>query len=328
MKAPRRKFLHLAAGAAALPAVSRIAMAQAYPSRPVRIIVAYAPAGPVDILARIFGERFSEASRQPVVVENISGAGGNVGADRVAKAAPDGYTLLMANTAQIVINPSLYERMPFDAIRDFAPISQVVFTPNILAVHNDVPVKSVSDLVALARSRPGQLTYGSAGVGTSQHLAGELFKSTARLDIQHVPYRGISLAMTDLLGGRITMVFGNTSAVLPLMRENKLRPLAVTSLTRASSASHLPTVAESGFPGYDVTASFGLLAPAGTPPEIVQKLYGEAKRVAALPDIRKRLDELGMEVITNTPDEFAAVIKSETPKWARLIKEAGIKVTD
>jgi tripartite-type tricarboxylate transporter receptor subunit TctC len=325
MKLPRRQFLHLAAGAPVLPAVSRIAWAQTYPTRPVRIVVAFAPAGTVDILARLLGEGLSQKWGQPVIVENIAGAGGNVGADRVAKAAPDGYTLLMANTAQIVINPSLYSRMPFDPAKDLAPVSQVAFSPNILAVHNDVPAKSVPELVVYARARPGQLTFGSAGVGTSQHLAGEVFKSMAHLDMQHIPYRGLSPAITDLLGGRITMIFGNISNVLPLMREQKLRGLAVTSIDRVSAAPELPTIAESGFPGYDVTASIGFLAPAKTPPGIVQALYLDTKTILARPELLMRLDELGMEVIAGSPTEFSNVIKLELPKWASVIKEAGIK---
>jgi tripartite-type tricarboxylate transporter receptor subunit TctC len=328
MNLPRREFLRLAAGIAALPALPRTAMALDYPTRPVHIIVGFAPGGPNDILARLLGERLSEKWSQPVVVENVAGAGGNVGADRVAKAAPDGYTLLLAGAPQFTINPSLYDRMPFDPAKDLAPVSLVAFAANVLAVHNEIPVQNVQELVAYARARPGQLTFGSAGVGTSQHLAGEVFKSMAHVQMQHIPYRGIAPAITDLLGGRITMVFGNVSNVLPLMREQKLRGLAVTSANRVSAAPELPTIAESGFPGYDVTLSLGFVAPANTQPAIINALYLDTKAVLAQDVIRKRLAELGMEIMIASPDEFSDLIRSETPKWASIIKQAGIKAGD
>jgi tripartite-type tricarboxylate transporter receptor subunit TctC len=258
----------------------------------------------------------------------MGGAAGMTGGQRVAKAAPDGYTLLMAASASIVTNVSLYDKLPFDPVKDLAPISQVCFTPNILAVNNDVPANSVQELAALARARPGQLTFGSAGVGTSQHLAGELFKAMAGINLQHVPYRGIAQVMPDLLGGRLTMVFGNISAVLPLARDNKVRAMAVTSLKRSASVPDLPTMAEQGFPGFDSTAWFGLMAPAGTPAPIVAKLHGEAVKSLARPDVRKRFGDLGMEVIANSPTEFADIIKAEIPVWAKIIKESGAKATD
>jgi tripartite-type tricarboxylate transporter receptor subunit TctC len=263
-----------------------------------------------------------------VVIENVTGAGANIAGDRVAKAAPDGYTLLLASLAQLTINPSVYDKMPFDTVKDVIPVTQAVFTPNILAVNNDVPAKSVAELVALARSQPGLLTFGSAGVGTSQHLAGELFKSMAGVNIRHVPYRGATPVIADLLGGRISMFFGNVTSVLPLVQEGKLRGLAVTSLKRLAATPDLPTLDESGFAGFDATASFGLVAPAGTPPAIIDKLHRETVRILALPDVRKRFAELGSEVIGNSPGEFAAVIKAEIPQWAKLIKEAGIRAGD
>jgi len=299
-----------------------------YPDRQIRLLVGFAPAGPADIAARVVAERLSEAWGKPVVVENITGATGNVAADRVAKAAPDGYTLMMAAGATIVTNVSLYDKLPFDPVKDFAPISQVVFTPNILAVNNDVPAKTVAELVALAKARPGELTFGSAGVGTSQHLAGELFKSMAGVNLQHVPYRGIAQVMPDLLGGRLTMVFGNISAVLPLARDNKVRAMAVTSIRRSASVPDMPTMAEQGFPGFDSNAWFGLMAPAGTPAPIIARLHAETVKILARPDVRKRFDELGMEVIGNTPTEFADVIKAEIPVWAKIIKASGAKATD
>ena len=299
-----------------------------YPTKTMRILVGFAAAGPADMIARLVGDKLSEAFGQSVVIENVSGAAGNIAGDRVAKAAPDGYTLLMASNAQVTVNPSLYDKMPYDPGKDLAPISQAVFTPNILVLHNDVPAKNVQELVAFVRSHPGKLSFGSAGVGTSQHLAGELFKAMAGLDIQHVPYRGAAPVITDLLGGRIDMFFGNIAPLLPLIREGKLRALAVTALKRVAAIPDLPTMAESGFPGFDATASFGLMAPAGTSATIIEKLHRETVRIAALADIRKRLDDLGMEVIANTPAEFSDVIRSETRQWAKVIKEAGIKASE
>lgn len=301
------------------------AAAQTYPDRPIRLLVGFAAGGPADISARVLGDRFAEAWGQPVVIENITGAAGNIATERVAKAAPDGYTLLLAASATIVTNPSLYQKLAFDPVNDLAPVSQVCFTPNLLVVPSDLAAKSVKELVAYARAQPGTLTFGSAGVGTSQHLAGELFKTMAGIDIQHVPYRGIAAVMPDLLGGRLTMAFGNISAVLPLVREGRLRALAVTSARRSASAPNLPTMIEEGFAEFDSTAWFGLMAPAGTPAPVIAKLHREAARILALPDVRSRFDELGMEVIGNTPAEFAAVIKTETPQWAKVIKAAGIK---
>jgi tripartite-type tricarboxylate transporter receptor subunit TctC len=292
------------------------------------MLVGFAPAGPADIIARVVGDKLSQAWGQPVVIENVSGAAANLAGDRAAKSAPDGYTLLMASNAQITVNPSLYDKMPYDTVKDLVPITQVVFTPNILAVHNDVPARNVQELAALARAQPGKLTFGSAGVGTSQHLSGELFKSMGRLEMTHIPYRGGAPVVTDLLGGRLTMFFGNISVVLPQTREGKLRALAVTSAKRFAATPELPTMAESGFPGFDATASFGLMAPTGTPPAIIDKIHREAVKIMAMADVRKRLDDLGMEVIANSPAEFAAVIKSEIPQWAKVIKEAGIKATD
>jgi tripartite-type tricarboxylate transporter receptor subunit TctC len=260
-----------------------------------------------------------------VIVENVTGGAGNVAADRVAKAAPDGYTLMAAASATIVTNPSLYPKLGFDPVKDFAPITQAVYTPNLLAVPADLPVNSVAQLVAYARAQPGKVTFGSAGVGTSQHLAGELFKTMAGIDITHVPYRGIAAVMPDLLAGRISMVFGNITAVLPLVRDGRLRALAVTSPRRWASVPDLPTMIEVGYKDFDSTAWFGLMAPAGTPQPIIDRLHQETVRILARADVRERFDVLGMEPIGNTPAEFAAVIAVETPQWAKVIRDAGIK---
>jgi tripartite-type tricarboxylate transporter receptor subunit TctC len=305
--------------------VTGTAAAQDYPDRPIRLLVGFAAGGPADVMARLVGDKLAEVWGKPVIVENITGGAGNVAADRVAKAAPDGYTLMAAASATIVTNPSLYPKLGFDPVKDFAPITQAVYTPNLLAVPADLPVNSVAELVAYARAQPGKVTFGSAGVGTSQHLAGELFKTMAGIDITHVPYRGIAAVMPDLLAGRISMVFGNITAVLPLVREGRLRALAVTSPRRWASVPDLPTMIEVGYKDFDSTAWFGLMAPAGTPQPIIDRIHQEAVRILARPDIRKRFEEIGMEAIGNTPGEFAAVIAAETPQWAKVIKDAGVK---
>ena len=295
-----------------------------YPNRPVKILVGFTPGTAPDLAARILAERFAEVWATPVVVENLQGAGSNIATERVAKSPADGYTLLMGGNSALVINPSLYETLPFDPVKDFAPISQVFIAANVLAVPSDVPVKSVADLVALAGASPGKLSYGHAGVGTSQHLGAELFKYMAKLDIASVPYRGTTAFIPDLVSGRITMSFANIVNVLPLAREGKLRPLAITSAKRSALAPDLPTMAESGFPGFEAVPWFGLLAPAGTPKDIIDKLHGDTVKTLALPEVRKKFDELGLEPVGNTPAEFAAVIKKEMPEWAKVIKDAGI----
>jgi tripartite-type tricarboxylate transporter receptor subunit TctC len=300
-----------------------------YPDRAVRMIVGYPPAGPVDIIARIMSDKLAEIWGQPVVVENISGAGGNIAGDRVAKATSDGYTLLVATNAQLAVNPSLYNKMTYDPAKDLMPISQVVYSPNILVVPNDVPAKNVQELVAYARSHTGEkLTFASAGVGTTQHLAGELFKAMANIDIQHVPYRGAAPVITDLLGGRLTMYFGAISPLIPLVQEGKVRALAVTSAERFGASPNLPTMIEAGFPGFVSILSIGLMAPAGTSPAIIDKVHQDTMKVLAMPDVRKKLGDIGMEVIGNSPAEFAAAIKTETPQWARVIKDAAIKASN
>jgi tripartite-type tricarboxylate transporter receptor subunit TctC len=298
----------------------------AYPNRPVKILVGFTPGTAPDLAARILADRFAEVWGTPFVVENIPGAGSNVATERAAKAAADGYTLLMGGNSSLVINPSLYETLPFDPLKDFAPISQVFIAANVLAVPTEVPVKSVAELVALAKAQPGKLSYGHAGVGTSQHLGAELFKYMAKVDIASVPYRGTTAMMPDLLAGRITMSFANIVNVLPLAREGKLRPLAITSIKRSTLAPDLPTMAESGFPGFEAVPWFGLVAPAATPKDVVEKLYGETVRTLALPEVRKKFDELGLEPVGSTPAEFTAIIRKEMPEWAKVIKDAGIKL--
>jgi tripartite-type tricarboxylate transporter receptor subunit TctC len=297
-----------------------------YPNRPVKIVVGFTPGTAPDLAARILADRFAETLGSPFVVENIQGAGSNIGTDRVAKAPADGYTLLMGGNSALVINPSLYDTLPFDPVKDFAPISQVFIAANVLALPPEVPAKTIEELVALAKAQPGKLSYAHAGVGTSQHLAAELFKYMAHVDIVPVAYRGTTALLPDLLAGRVTMSFANIVNVVPLAREGKLRALAITSVKRSALAPDLPTMAESGFPGFEAVPWFGLLAPAGTPKDIIDKLYAETARTLAMPEVRKKFDELGLQPIGNTPAEFAAVIKKETPEWAKVIKDAGIKL--
>jgi len=299
------------------------ALAQAnYPDRAVRIIVTFAPGSATDITARMFAQKLTEAWGVPVTVENIAGAGGTVGADRVAKAAPDGYTLGWLANGAVTISPSL-QGTPYDSTRDFVPISQTLVMASIVAVNNDLPAKSFQELIALAKAEPGKLSYATPGVGTPQHIGGELLKSQAGVNIVHVPYRGA--LFTDVIGGRVPMTLQNMAAILPIVREGKLRGLAVTSLKRSSAIPELPTVAELGLAGFEATSWFGLLAPPSTPAAIVAKANQEILKIVAQPDMRERFSKLGLDTVGNSPSEFAAVIKADIAKWAKVIKEAGIK---
>src|ERR1700728_3019774 len=286
---------NLLAALAVLLAAQTASAQSSYPNRPVKILVGFTPGTPPDLVARILSDRFAEVWGTPFVVENIPGAGSNIATERVAKAKADGYTLLMGGNSSLVINPSLYDSLPFDPIKDFEPISQVFIAANVLAVPSELPVKSVAELVALAKANPGKLSYGHAGVGTSQHLGAELFKYMAHIDIAPVPYRGTTALMPDLLANRITLSFANISNVIPLAREGKLRALAITSIKRSALAPDLPTMAESGYPGFEAVPWFGLLAPAGTPQHVIDKVHDETVKVMAMPEVRKRFDELGLE---------------------------------
>jgi tripartite-type tricarboxylate transporter receptor subunit TctC len=306
---------------------AQTALAQSgYPNRPIKILVGFTPGTAPDVVSRILADRFAEDWGAAVVIENIPGAGSNIATERVAKASADGYTLLMGGNGALVINPSLFETLPFDPVKDFAPISQIFIAANVLVLPPEQPVNSVADVVALAKAQPGKLSYAHAGVGTSQQLAAELFKYMAHVDIKGVPYRGTTAFMPDLLANRITMSFANITNVMPLVREGKLRALAITSIKRSALAPDLPTMAESGYAGFEAVPWFGLLAPAGTPQDVINKLHDETVKVMALPEVRRRFDELGLESVGNTPAEFAAVIKKETPEWAKVIKDADIKL--
>jgi tripartite-type tricarboxylate transporter receptor subunit TctC len=308
----------------ALLIVGSPAAQSTYPEKPIRLVVGLPPGSQTDTVARLFSQKLAEALERPIVVENVAGFSGNIAADRVVKAAPDGYTLGLLSDGPLVMNPSLY-KLAYDPVTDFAPVSQVVAGLNMVVVNNDVPVKSVNELVALAKAQPGMLTFASSGSGTATHMATELFKSVAGLDIRHIPYKGGVAAIPDLLSGRVTMMFSPMVGVLPLAREGKLRALAVTSLRRSPAAPELPTIAESGYPSFEFTIWYELLAPARTPATIVLRLHLETVKALAQADVRAKLTALGMEAIGNSPDEFAAAIKSEIPQWAKVIMESGIK---
>jgi tripartite-type tricarboxylate transporter receptor subunit TctC len=302
------------------------ALAQgAYPEQTVRILVGFSPGVAPDVTARLLADRLGEAWGKPVVVETITGAGGNIATTRVAKAPADGYTLGMIGNGSLIFSPSMYDKLAFDPLKDFAPISQIFVAANLLVVPNDVPAKTLPELIALARSQPGALTYAHAGAGTSQHLAAELFKFMAGLDIRPIAYRGTTALLPDLLAGRVTMSFGNIVNVLPLVRDGKLRAFAVTSSKRSGIAPDLPTMAESGYPGFEAVPWFGLMAPAGTSSAIVERLHRDTAKVLAQGDVRKKLNDLGLDVIGGTPAELTAVIEREIPQWARVIKQAGIR---
>jgi tripartite-type tricarboxylate transporter receptor subunit TctC len=299
------------------------ASAQAYPDRTIRILVGFTPGSATDISARMFAQKLGEAWSVPVTVENVPGSGGSIGGERVAKAAPDGYTLYWGANGALTINPSLQANPTFEPLRDLAPIARLLVMPSILAVNNDVPAKSIAELIALARAQPGQLSYASPGTGTPQHIAGEVFKRQVAIDIVHVPYRGANF--TDVIGGRVTMTLQNAGAILPTVREGKLRGLAVTSLKRSPNMPEFPTMVEEGVADFEAISWFGLLAPAGTPAAVVAKLHQEAVRIVSHPDVREKFGLIGLDVVGDPPDAFAAIIRSDTLKWAKVIKDAGIK---
>ncbi|MBI1990809.1 MAG: tripartite tricarboxylate transporter substrate binding protein [Betaproteobacteria bacterium] len=301
------------------------AHAQTYPAKSIRIVVPFAPGGGADIIARILGQKMTDSWGQQVVVDNRAGASGNIGAEIVAKAAPDGHTLLMASSA-LAINPSVYRSVPYDPIKDFAPITQPALLPNILVVHSSVPVKTVRDLIALAKSRPGQLAYASAGAGTGTHLAAEMFKLQAGVDMVHVPYKGGGAVISDLLGGQVALTFATLPSVMPYVKAGRLRALAMTTTKRWPGLPTVPTIAESGFPGFEISTWIGLLAPAGTPKDVVGKLHGEVTRILKLPDVRERFDSLGMEPVGDSPEQFAQYIRSELAKYAKVVRQSGARV--
>jgi tripartite-type tricarboxylate transporter receptor subunit TctC len=305
-------------------APSAASAADAYPTRPVRMIVAYPPGGGTDIVGRMMAQKLGETLGQTVVIDNRGGATGNIGTELAARANPDGYTLLMGNVAPNAINVSLFKKLPYDPVKDFAPVSLVAITPNILVVNPAVPVKTVKDLIALAKAKPGVLNFPSAGVGSSSHLAGELLKILARVDMVHVPYKGGGPALIDTISGQMQVMFATMPAAMPHVKSGKVRPVAVTTDKRSQTLPELPTIAET-VKGYEASTWYGLLAPAGTSPAIVTRLHQDVVKILTTPDTREKLVAQGFEPVGNTPAEFGAYIKSEIAKWGRVIREAGIK---
>lgn len=315
-----------AIGASLITAAGTATAQTAYPDKAIKIIVGF-PAGSIpDITARLLGEKLQASMGKPVVTENAPGAGGNIASSRLTKAEPDGYTLYLAGNGSMVINPNLYEKLPYDPVKDMDPISLINAWPNALAVANDVPAKTVQELVALAKTKPDELTYGHGGLGISQHLAAEMFKHMGGLAVRPVAYTSGTNVLPDVVAGRVSLCFCALSNTLELAKDGKLRVLAVTSLERTPIAPQLSTMAEAGFPGFHVTAWFGLMAPAGTPQSIIDKLYGEAAKAMKSADVRKKLEEQGILSIGSTPAELAAVIKSDTAYWAKLINAIGLKL--
>jgi tripartite-type tricarboxylate transporter receptor subunit TctC len=306
--------------AAAIP--SGEASAQAWPTRPIRLVVTFPPGGAPDILARLFSEKAQLG--QSVVVDNKPGAGGNIGAEFVAKAAPDGYTIVMGTVGTHAINGALYAKMPYDMVRDFAPVSLVASAPNLLVVNNNLPVKTVSDLISYMKANPDKLSFGSPGVGTSVHVSGELFKSMTGTTMTHVPYKGRQFAIPDLVGGTIQLMFDNMPSALPMAREGKIRAVAVTTLKRSPSAPEIPTVAET-IPGFEAVTWFAMFAPAGTPRSAVDRLHQEVLRVYRLPEVQERLHKLGLDALLTTPEQLATYQAAEISKWGDVVRKSGAR---
>jgi len=320
-----RTLIHAAIAAVSLLGASA-ATADNYPSKPIRIVAPSTPGDAPDVIARLVAERLSSAVGQQVFVENHPGAGGVVGSDIVAKAAPDGYTLIIGNAGSHGINASVYSKLPYDIQRDFAPVSQIAIAPNIMVVNPELPVKNVKEFIAYAKARPGALNYASGGNGSSAHMSMELFKSMAGIDLLHVPYKGSSPALTDVITGQVSAMIVNMPPAVPFVKAGKLRALAVTTRSRSPLLPEVPTVAESGLPGYETVAWFGILAPAATPKDIINRLSEEIAKIARSPAMRERLTSLGAEAVGGTPEEFAAVIARDIAKWTPLAKSVGIKV--
>lgn len=310
------------AGSASIVSSAWAQGAASYPSRPVRYIVGYTPGGTADILARAVSQRLNEAWGQPVVVENRAGAGTNIGTEVAAKSAPDGYTLFMPTVAN-AINATLYPKLAYDPIKDFAYVTNFAKVPGIVVVHPSIPVKNAKDLIALARAHPNQLRHGSTGVGSPHHLAGELFKAMAGVKMIHIPYKGASPALTDVVGGHIEVYFGAMVSTLPHVKNGRLRGLGVTSLKRVAAVPDLATIDEQGLKGYETGSWFGMAVPAGTPRDIINKLYAEAVRIIALPEIRDRMSAEGAEFVGDTPEQYTAFVKSEIVKWGKAVKASG-----
>jgi len=301
------------------------AAAQGYPTKPIRFVVPFAPGGTTDILARMIAQRLAEPIGQSVVVDNRPGANGAVGSELVAKSPPDGHTLIMGYLGSLAIAPNLYAKLPYDAVRDFAPITLAASTTQAIVSHPSLPARNARELLVLARARPGQITYASAGIGSPSHLAGELLKAMAKIDMVHVPYKGSGAALADLLGGHVALSFGGLAAAAPQVKAGRLRVIAVANAKRSNAMPDVQTVAEAGLPGYEVPSWFGVLAPAGTPREVISRLHAEITKIMQSADVKERLAADGAEVVANTPEQFSAYIRAEITKWGKVIREAGIR---
>jgi len=323
MKLPRRQFLHLAAGAAALPAASRIACAQPYPTRPVRWIIGFTSGGTTDIVSRLLGQRLSEQLGQPFIIESRPGAGTNIATEAVVRAPADGYTLLFVSASN-AINATLYDKLNFNFIRDIAPVASLVRAPNVMVVNPTVPAKTVPEFIAYAKANPGKINMASPGIGTTPHLAGELFKKMTGVNIQHVPYRGAAPALTDLIAGQVQLYFVTTPVSIEYIRTGKLRALAVTTATRSEALPDIPSVSEF-VPGYEASAWWGVGAPKDTPADIVEKLNKEINAALADPKMKARLADLGCTVLAGSPGDFGKLIAEETEKWGKVVKFSGAK---
>ena len=310
----------------AFATLTTLANAQAWPSKPIKWVVPFAPGGTTDILARVVGEKLAIALGQPVIVENKPGAGGGLGAEFTAKAAPDGYTIMGGTISTHAINASLYDKLPYDPVKDFVAITLIARVPNMLVVNPSVPAANVKELIVLLNANPGKYSFASSGNGTSQHLSGEMFKTMAGVDMQHIPYKGSPPALQDVMGGQVAMTFDNITTAWPLAKSGKLRALAVTTATRSAIAPDVPTLAESGLPGFEVGSWQGVFAPAGTPPEIVKRLNTEIVKILKLPDVSEKLVGLGAQPVGNSSEEFSVLVKAEVVKWADVVKKSGAKV--
>jgi tripartite-type tricarboxylate transporter receptor subunit TctC len=322
----RRHGLKLLAAAATLAVAGGAAAQGAFPSKPINIIVPFSAGGTTDILARIVGQYLGEELGQPVIIDNRPGAGGNIGGMAAARSAADGYTLFMGTVGTHAINQSLYSKMPFDPIKDFAPLSRVATVPNLLVANPAQPFKNVKELIAYAKANPGKVNFGSSGSGSSVHLSGELFKSMTKVDMVHVPYKGSAPAMTDLLGNQISVMFDNMPSAIQHVRSGKLRPIAVTTAKRSRELPDVPTIAEAGVPGYEATSWFGLWAPVKTPADVQQKLHAALVKVLKNPAVIKKIEDQGGDVVIDTQAQFDAYIKSEAAKWGKVVKESGAQV--
>ena len=323
-----RTTRRVAMGAIALAAatLSLGAAAQAYPTKPITIVVPFSAGGTTDILARLVGQYLTTELGQPVVVDNKAGAGGNIGGALAAKAPADGYTLFMGTVGTHAINAALYKKMPFDHVKDFAPLSRVANVPNLLVAHPSQPFKTVPEMIAYAKANPGKINFGSPGNGASPHLSGELFKSMAKVELTHIPYKGSAPAVSDLLGNQIAIMFDNMPSVIPHVRSGKLRAIAISTAKRSPELPDVPTIAEAGVPGYEAVSWFGLFAPAATPKPVLDKLSTALSKVLANPEVQKKISAQGGETVNETPAQFAAFIRSETTKWGKVVKESGATV--